>query len=317
MSAARHSRQAIALMSLKQAAVRSPWDNCVEAVVTITKASPGNFENHFAFGKNWLRFLRVVNESRIEQARQSFLSFVGPAEELAGRSFLDIGCGSGLSSLIARRSSMSVVAFDYDIDAVACSMEMRRRFDATTDEWRVENGDVLDDTYMGTLGKFDFVYAWGSLHHTGDLWHALRNAASCVREAGQLYVAIYNDQGGASRRWRVVKQIYQTLPKWVRPPLVAAFVPIQWGKTILRDTLRGRPLATWFNYGAERGMSPWHDMVDWVGGYPFEVAKPEEVFDFARQRGFSLEKLKTCGGGLGCNEFLFRRNAGSQRQSCG
>jgi 2-polyprenyl-6-hydroxyphenyl methylase/3-demethylubiquinone-9 3-methyltransferase len=54
-------------------------------------------------------------------------------------------------------------------------------------------------------------------------------------------------------------------------------------------------------------MSVWYDLVDWVGGYPFEVAKPEEVFDFYRKRGFELSRLKTSGGGLGCNEFVFIR----------
>jgi len=56
-------------------------------------------------------------------------------------------------------------------------------------------------------------------------------------------------------------------------------------------------------------MSRYYDMIDWVGGYPFEVAKPEEIFDFYRKRGFALEKLKTCGGGLGCNHFVFRRTS--------
>jgi 2-polyprenyl-6-hydroxyphenyl methylase/3-demethylubiquinone-9 3-methyltransferase len=51
-------------------------------------------------------------------------------------------------------------------------------------------------------------------------------------------------------------------------------------------------------------MSRWHDLVDWVGGYPFEVAAPEFVFDFYRERGFSLIQMKTCGGGLGCNQFV-------------
>jgi hypothetical protein len=51
----------------------------------------------------------------------------------------------------------------------------------------------------------------------------------------------------------------------------------------------------------------WYDLVDWIGGYPFEVSTPEAVFDFVRARGFQLQRLKTCGGGLGCNEFVFRR----------
>jgi 2-polyprenyl-6-hydroxyphenyl methylase/3-demethylubiquinone-9 3-methyltransferase len=57
-------------------------------------------------------------------------------------------------------------------------------------------------------------------------------------------------------------------------------------------------------------MSNWHDLVDWVGGYPFEVAKPEEVFDFCQKRGFVLERLKTVGGGLGNNEFVFAQRPG-------
>jgi hypothetical protein len=62
------------------------------------------------------------------------------------------------------------------------------------------------------------------------------------------------------------------------------------------------------NYAKDhRGMNPWRDVVDWVGGYPFEVAKPEEVFDFFRSRGFQLERLKTCAGGLGCNEYMFEK----------
>jgi 2-polyprenyl-6-hydroxyphenyl methylase/3-demethylubiquinone-9 3-methyltransferase len=56
-----------------------------------------------------------------------------------------------------------------------------------------------------------------------------------------------------------------------------------------------------------RGMRWWTDLVDWIGGWPFEVAKPEEVFAYLRDRGFELVELRTCGGGLGCNEFLFRR----------
>ena len=58
----------------------------------------------------------------------------------------------------------------------------------------------------------------------------------------------------------------------------------------------------------ERGMNRWRDVVDWVGGFPFEVASPERVFDFYRARGFELERLITCRGGHGCNSFVFRRS---------
>ncbi|WP_161597764.1 hypothetical protein [Fluviispira multicolorata] len=54
-------------------------------------------------------------------------------------------------------------------------------------------------------------------------------------------------------------------------------------------------------------MSAYNDLIDWLEGYPFEVAKPEEVFAFSRTKGFVLKKMKPCSGGLGCNEFLFRK----------
>lgn len=85
----------------------------------------------------------------------------------------------------------------------------------------------------------------------------------------------------------------------------------QWILTFVRDFIssKGNFLKTWNTYGKNnRGMSAWRDIVDWAGGYPFEVAKPEEVFDFFQAKGFSLKKLKTCAGGLGCNEFVFVKN---------
>ena len=61
-----------------------------------------------------------------------------------------------------------------------------------------------------------------------------------------------------------------------------------------------------------RGMDLWRDLLDWVGGYPFEVARPEQIFDFYRSKGFELERLKTCGGGLGCNQYVFARHKGGR-----
>jgi 2-polyprenyl-6-hydroxyphenyl methylase/3-demethylubiquinone-9 3-methyltransferase len=54
-------------------------------------------------------------------------------------------------------------------------------------------------------------------------------------------------------------------------------------------------------------MSPWRDVVDWVGGLPFEVASPEKVIFFHKKLGFELINMKTVAGGHGCNEFVFRR----------
>jgi 2-polyprenyl-6-hydroxyphenyl methylase/3-demethylubiquinone-9 3-methyltransferase len=140
------------------------------------------------------------------------------------------------------------------------------------------------------------------------MWEALGNVAPLVKHEGQLFIAIYNDQGRASMMWLAVKKVYNILPSWLRVlVLIPSFMRL-WLPTIIRDLAGGRPFRTWKTYLKERGMSPWRDVVDWVGGYPFEVAKPEDIFDIYCAKGFSLEKLKTCAGGLGCNEFVFRKN---------
>jgi 2-polyprenyl-6-hydroxyphenyl methylase/3-demethylubiquinone-9 3-methyltransferase len=229
-------------------------------------------------------------------------------ENLEGKMFLDIGSGSGLFSLAARRLGAKVHSFDYDPQSVACTAELKRRYRANDPDWTIEQGSVLDQAYLRALGKWDVVYSWGVLHHTGAMRQALENVAALVQGGGKLFIAIYNDQGRASSRWLRVKRMYNRLPGFLRWLLLWPACLRLWGLTIVRDLLRGRPLDTWRNYATNstRGMSPWADVVDWVGGLPFEVAKPEEIFGLYRDRGFTLRQLKTCAGGHGCNEFVFQ-----------
>jgi hypothetical protein len=138
------------------------------------------------------------------------------------------------------------------------------------------------------------------------MWRAIENVAELVRDGGRLWIALYNDQGWPSRVWLEVKNVYNRIPRALRWMILGPAALRLWGPTMLRDIACGRPFATYRRYKTRsRGMSPWHDVVDWVGGFPFEVAKPEEVFRFLHKRGFSLLDLFTCAGGRGCNEFLF------------
>jgi 2-polyprenyl-6-hydroxyphenyl methylase/3-demethylubiquinone-9 3-methyltransferase len=200
-----------------------------------------------------------------------------------------------------------VHSFDYDPQSVACTRDLRRRYFPEDENWKVEQGSVLDSQYLSGLGQFDIVYSWGVLHHTGQMWGALENVAPLPRAGGLLFIAIYNDQGGASRRWLKLKKLYNKY-RLLRFPLAIYTLVQQWGMTLLPEAIKGHPLRSWRGYHKTRGMSAWHDIVDWIGGLPFEVAKPEEIFSFYRGKGYSLERLKTCAGGLGCNEFVFRRN---------
>jgi 2-polyprenyl-6-hydroxyphenyl methylase/3-demethylubiquinone-9 3-methyltransferase len=267
--------------------------------------------DRFQFGANWARFLAVLDEDRIALAERSLRDMLG-VQHLHGKRFLDVGSGSGLFSLAARRLGAEVRSFDYDPQSVACTRELRRRYFPDNTGWHVEDGSVLDERYLASLGQFDVVYSWGVLHHTGQMWQALRNVAPLVRPGGQLFIAIYNDQGGASRRWVTVKRMYNRAPRLLKPLMVLAIAGWTETRAIMVRLLRRQnpmPFASWRERQRQRGMSVWYDYVDWVGGYPFEVATPDAVFDLYRSRGFALERLSTCSGGHGCNQFVFTRLA--------
>ena len=88
----------------------------------------------FAFGENWTRFLATLDDERITIAEQSLREMLG-VEQLTGKSFLDIGSGSGLFSLVARRLGARVYSFDYDPQSVACTAELRRRYFPDDEQW--------------------------------------------------------------------------------------------------------------------------------------------------------------------------------------
>jgi 2-polyprenyl-3-methyl-5-hydroxy-6-metoxy-1,4-benzoquinol methylase len=262
--------------------------------------SPTDPAERFAFGDNWRRFLSLLDDTRIDDAQQSLKQMLG-VEHMRGRRFLDAGSGSGLFSLAARRLGATVHSFDFDGQSVACTLALKDRYFPDDSQWIVEQASVLDRAYVENLGRFDVVYSWGVLHHTGALWTGLDHVAARVTEGGRLFVAIYNDQGWISRYWTAVKRTYVRQP-WLRWPLLLMHAPYLFGVRWLVRAATGR-------LRVERGMNLWHDMVDWVGGYPFEVARPESIFRFCRDRGFGLYEMKTVRGRHGCFEMVLVRHA--------
>jgi 2-polyprenyl-6-hydroxyphenyl methylase/3-demethylubiquinone-9 3-methyltransferase len=260
----------------------------------------------FGFGRNWKRFLKCLNDERIAEAEKSLRAML-QAEYLQGMSFLDIGCGSGLFSLAAMRLGADrVCSFDFDPQSVACTQELKRRYFDGASGWTIQEGSVLDSRFLSSLGQFEIVYSWGVLHHTGNMWQALEKVAPLVSDGGKLFIALYNDQGIYSSLWKTTKKRYNSWLGW-RLLIVPTFVCYFVIRGFVNDTvfLRRNPLVRYREFQKSRGMAFTTDMLDWLGGYPFEVAKPDAVFDFFRAKGFELVKLKTAGIGSGNNEFVF------------
>src|SRR5262245_17503441 len=188
----------------------------------------------FEFGKNWSRFLTTLDDQRIAEAERAITGML-ELSDLTGKRFLDIGSGSGLSSLAARRLGASVHSFDYDPHSVACTTELRRRYFPQDDSWKVEEGSALDADYVRSLGEFDIVYSWGVLHHTGEMWKALENAQIPVAAGGKLLLAIYNDTGSQSARWRWIKKTYNRLPRLLKTPFAILVSAPDEGKSLIRS----------------------------------------------------------------------------------
>ncbi|MEK9612634.1 MAG: class I SAM-dependent methyltransferase [Flavobacteriaceae bacterium] len=259
----------------------------------------------FRFGSNWKNFLIGLDNYQIQNSIEHLNQMLNDIN-FKNKTFLDIGCGSGLSSLAAKKMGAKVTSFDYDQDSVDCTEFLKETYFKNDKSWRVFQGSVLDKKLLKELGEFDIVYSWGVLHHTGQMLNSFENVGSNVKKDGLLYIAIYNDQGKKSDLWKKAKYIYNKF-KFARPFFILFGFLIFWFPKIIIDTVKFNPLKSWNDYKKRRGMSPYYDLVDWLGGYPFEVARPEFILRYFLKRGFQLINLKTCGGKLGCNEFIFKK----------
>jgi 2-polyprenyl-6-hydroxyphenyl methylase/3-demethylubiquinone-9 3-methyltransferase len=272
-------------------------------------------EKRFAFGKNWESFLaHYLTQERIDEACKYLVEFTG-ISDFRGKSFIDIGCGSGLFSYAAYLlGAFPIYSFDIDKDSVQCCDMMKRKV-GNPANWTVVQGSILDEDYLKSLEQFDIVYSWGVLHHTGKMWKAIENSAKLVKEGGLFYLAIYNKADGLaiypnmgigpSRFWEKEKRFYCRIPLFFQNIIdyILMIILILAYLVALKN-----PVKKIRDHKQLRGMSWRIDIKDWLGGYPYEYATVAEVFKFMKFRGFSLENLK-CNNGLLNNEYLFKKMA--------
>jgi len=250
--------------------------------------------NRFGFGKNWLNFAKSIDKKKIEDSSDTLKKFYN-IENFNDQSFLDVGCGSGIFSLAACSLGAKTFSFDYDPHSVVCTKNLKNKY-AADKNWQIDKASILDSEYIESLGKFDFVYSWGVLHHTGDMNLAFSNVARLVKDNGKLFIAIYNDQGIKSKIWRLIKKSYCS-NFILKNIIILTYSILILIPQYIKYLLTNRTL--------ERGMNLYYDMFDWLGGYPFEVSTAENVIKTFESKGFKLEKSNFVGSKLGCNEFVF------------
>jgi SAM-dependent methyltransferase len=254
----------------------------------------------FSFGKNWRSYVDTITENSIRRAMDDIEAWL-EREAIAGKTVLDIGCGSGIHSLcfyeLGAKAILSLDVDPYSVEATRVLWEKAGR----PEHWKVLQGSILNPDFVSTLGQHEIVYSWGVLHHTGAMWDAIGNAASLVKPGGKFWIAIYvkgplypehlrlkqsyNNASGVGKRIIVLKEVYQIMRR-------------RWSA--------GENPLTW-NEKRERGMDTYHDLLDWLGGLPYEVATTDEIVTFCTERGFVLERIKELGEGAN-NIYLFSRS---------
>ncbi len=265
-------------------------------------------EARFGFGRNWRRYVdKAFSQERVDAAKQHLLDFLG-RENLEGLHFLDIGCGSGIHSLAAWQAGAArVTAFDYDPDSVATARMLHARAGSPAN-WSIQQGSVLDKGFMETLPEADIVYSWGVLHHTGDQWTAIRNAAGRVPAGGLFYIALYTSDAFVDpppEFWLDVKKRYLAAGWWGQRRLELWYVwrfglsgSLNWLPRLVRQIREHRRV---------RGMSYYTDVRDWLGGWPMEFSSIADVKRFAAE-DLRLELVRIADGHAN-TEYLFRRPA--------
>jgi len=271
----------------------------------MTKMDP---KVQFDFGENWEAFSEAsLNEKALAQSKHQFIELIS-SDDLRGKSFVDIGFGQGLGLLNATSLGAKTVGCDINPLCATVLARNQEKFPELKDvKIPVVVGSILHQEKVDSIAnnapekdvsKYDIVHSWGVLHHTGSMWQAIENSMQLVKDGGTFIIAIYNKHWSSSPWW-LIKRIYNFLPKWGRYLMVKLFyVVIYLAKFLVTFQ---NPLKK------DRGMNFYYDVIDWLGGYPYEYASKEEIQNYFEERGYALKRFIKAEVPTGCNEFVFEK----------
>lgn len=253
----------------------------------------------FSFGENWKKFLNTVGEQEITKAREDIKLWIGE-ENILHKKIIDIGCGSGIHSLaIYLMGAKELISFDYDMHSVEATCELWKKANSPAN-WKVLQGSVLNKEFLNELGKFDIAYSWGVLHHTGEMWTAIENATHMVAKNGLFLIAIYI-KGPQYQKHLKTKRKYNKASGFWKKVMVYRYI-----LSVMLHRLRtGKNPLKW-NEKKERGMNVYNDIVDWLGGLPYEVASKEEIIEFCKEKNMQIKKVIEAEAEGGCSIYLFQ-----------
>lgn len=258
----------------------------------------------FSFGENWRDYVETVRQEDVERAKRDIEEWLG-ADAVRGKTVVDVGCGSGIHSLAFRSlGARTISSFDADHYSVEATRVLWER-EGQPENWSVSRGSVLDKEYVASYGQYDIVYSWGVLHHTGAMWQAVENVCGLVKPGGVLWISLYT-KGPRYPKDLALKQKYNSASRAGKRWMICRGI----GRLVLSRLKHFKNPFTW-NQKRERGMNAYHDLVDWLGGLPYEVASEDDVVRFGRKAGFVLERINAEREG-GCSIYVFSRPPGTE-----